>query len=86
MTLILNLPPELEAELATEAARLGIPLPEYAMQLLSEGRLAGSSPRDGAELVAYWQEAGIIGSRADIADSSAHARQLRAQAQHRERP
>lgn len=34
MTLKLEIPQELERELATEAARLGLPLPEYALRLL----------------------------------------------------
>ena len=35
MTLTLNLPQELETRLATEAARLGLPVSEYALRLLS---------------------------------------------------
>lgn len=34
MTLTLNLPPELERRLATEAEQQGIPLDEYALRLL----------------------------------------------------
>lgn len=34
-------------------------------------------PTTGAGLVAYWQREGVIGTRPDIMDSQAHARQLR---------
>jgi hypothetical protein len=85
MTLLLELPPELETELAAEAARLGLPLKEYALRLLANGRTASTAPRSGAELLAYWQSESLIGSRPDISDSSA-ARALREQAQRRRRP
>ncbi len=40
-------------------------------------------PTNGAELVAYWEEKGLIGTRPDIIDSVAHARSLRRQAETR---
>jgi len=40
-------------------------------------------PKNGAELVAYWEREGVIGMRADITDSQAYARQLREQPEHR---
>lgn len=85
MSLVLNLPAELESELHAEAARFGLPLPEYVLRLLAEGRAPRPLPRSGAELLAYWQSEGIIGTRSDIADSPAHARALREQAQRRPR-
>ena len=83
--LVLNLPPELESELAAEAAQLRLSLPEYALRLLSEGRMPASRPRDGAELVAYWQTAGLVSTRPDIVDAPEHARDLRRQSEQRER-
>lgn len=86
MTITLELPQDLERELAAEAARQGLSLPEYALQLLSGNRTAfpaSDLPRTGAELVSYWERSGIVGSRSDIHDSSAHARGLREQAQRR---
>jgi hypothetical protein len=77
--------PQLEAELAAEAARLGLPLPEYVLRLLAGGRTALAAPHTGAELVAYWQGEGLVGTRPEIADGPAHARALREQAQHRAR-
>jgi hypothetical protein len=40
-------------------------------------------PRTGAELVAYWEREGIIGSRPDITDPVAHSRRVRAAAEDR---
>jgi hypothetical protein len=84
MTLTLELPEALEAELTAEAARQGLSLSEYALQLLRAAhRPAGAAPQTGAELVAYWQAAGLIGTRSDIADSQEYARKLRAEAERR---
>ena len=41
MSLVLDLPAELEAELAAGAARLGLPLPEYAVRLLANWQAEG---------------------------------------------
>src|SRR5260370_12318195 len=73
MSLVLDLPRELESELTAEAAQLGLPLPEYILQILVTGRGPSPAPRTGAELVAYWQSEGLVGTRPDIADSEAHA-------------
>jgi hypothetical protein len=86
MSLVVDLPSDLEAKLATEAARVGLPLSEYVVRLLAEDRTTNPAPRTGAELVAYWQAEGLIGTRPDITDGPAHARQLRDQAQTRTRP
>jgi hypothetical protein len=75
MSLALELPAELESELAAEAAQLGLPLCDYAVRLLAGG--SRPAPRNGAELVAYWQREGLVGTRADITDAAAHARLLR---------
>jgi hypothetical protein len=86
MSLVLDLPSELETELAAEAAELGLPLEEYVVRLLAGGRSAGPAPRTGPELLAYWQAAGLVGTRPEIADSPGHARALREQAQKRAQP
>jgi hypothetical protein len=86
VSITLDLPDDLERELMSEAERLGLTLPEYALRLLSVPRfVGGSAPKTGAELVAYWGAAGVIGSRPDITDSQAHARELRAKAEQRTR-
>jgi hypothetical protein len=83
MNLVLNLPSELESELSSEAARLGLSLSEYVLRLLAGGRALHPAPRTGAELLSYWQGEGLIGTRPKIEDSSAHARAVREQAQSR---
>ena len=83
MTLKLELPEELESRLTGEANRLGLAVEQYALQLLRHAVPPTQSPTTGAQLVAYWKREGLVGSRPDIADSSAHARKLRELAQQR---
>jgi hypothetical protein len=83
MSLVLNLPPDLESELAAEAARLGLPIEEYAVRLLSAGGGLRPAPQTGAELVEYWRREGLIGTRPDVSDAPAHARAVREEAQRR---
>ena len=66
----------------TEADRLGLSLSEYTLRLLRVRRLTGDLP----EPAPTWSRTGdenLIGTRPEIADSSAHARHLREQAQRR---
>ncbi|MEH2004657.1 hypothetical protein [Nostoc sp.] len=84
MSINLDLPPELENELFTEASRLNLPLSEYILRILSVRQVLANPPKTGAELVAYWQSEGVINSRPDITDSQAYARKLRHEAQTRE--
>ncbi len=86
MSLVLDLPPELETELATEAARLGLNLSEYALRLIASGLGAHPELHTGAELVSYWQAEGLIGTRPEIADSHAYSRALRRRAERRPSP
>jgi hypothetical protein len=83
VNLTLELPQELEKELSAEAARLGLSLSEYVVRVLSTGRAVGNTPKTGADLVAYWQNEALIGTRPDIVDSQKHARRLRNDAQKR---
>lgn len=85
MSITLELPQELESELSVEAAQLGLSLSEYILRVLSTASITGKKPKTGAELVEYWQNEGLIGTRPDILDSQAHARQLREQAERRTR-
>lgn len=85
MSLTLELPPDLAAALEAEAGRLGLSLGDYAVQLLATAGPRPGEVRSGADLVAYWQREALIGSRPDIADSSAHARSIRDRAQRRDR-
>lgn len=77
ISLVLDLPPELESELSAEAAYLGLPLSEYALRLLAGGGSPRPALRNGAELLAYWEGAGLVGTRPEITDAPEHARNLR---------
>jgi hypothetical protein len=70
MNLVLDLPTELESELAAEAAQLGLSLSDYALRILATGRPGLSAPKTGADLVDYWKREGLIGSRSDITDAA----------------
>jgi hypothetical protein len=85
MNITLELPSELERELANEASQLKLPLAEYMLRVLSFRPFLQNPLKTGAELVAYWESVGVVGSRPDITDSQEHARRLRDQAEHRER-
>jgi hypothetical protein len=81
----LDLSPELEKELSQEASQMNLTLSEYIIRVLSLRQMIPNPPKTGAELVAYWQNEGVINSRADIQDSQAYARQLRHEAETRQR-
>lgn len=77
MTITLEIPQELERKLSSEAVALGISVSEYVLCILSLEQHMSAYPKSGAELVAYWENAGVIGMRPDIADSRKHARKIR---------
>lgn len=83
MSIAVEPPEELEDELSAEAALLGLSLPEYVLRVLSTGVVIGKRPRTGAELVDYWENEGLIGTRSDLTDSQTHARQIRNEAERR---
>ncbi|BAZ31050.1 hypothetical protein NIES4074_35210 [Cylindrospermum sp. NIES-4074] len=85
MSINLNLPTDLENELHTEASQLNLPLSEYILHILSTRKVANNLPKNGAELVKYWEKEGVINSLPDITDSQAYSRELRHQAETRER-
>ena len=84
MNVTIELPSDLENELSTEASQLKLPLVEYILRVLSFRPFLQNPPKTGAELVAYWESAGVINFRPDIADSQEHARKLRHEAENRE--
>jgi len=83
MTVTLDLPEEIQNELSADAARLGLPLREYILRLLSGTLKPNDKPKTGAELVEYWQSEGLIGARPDTADGQTRAREIRNKAEHR---
>ena len=70
MSIAVELPEDLENELSAEAAQLGLSLPEYVLRVLSTGVVIGKRPKTGAELVAYWENEGLIGN--DASKRSSH--------------
>jgi hypothetical protein len=84
MSLTIELPPDLEAELAAEAAQLRLPLSEYLVRVIAFGRAPNPMPRTGAEVVDYWEREGLLGTRPDITDPTEHVRALREKSEKRE--
>ncbi len=78
-----ELPDDLADALGHEAARLGMSMPDYAVRVLASSCPSVAAIHDGADLVNFWRSEGLVGSRSDITDSQAQARQLREQAQQR---
>jgi hypothetical protein len=85
MTIAIDLPQELEKKLSAEASKHGLPLADYVLQVLSNGGKGSRDAGNGADLVSYWQDEGLVGSRLDIDDSQLRARSLREEAERRER-
>ena len=73
MTLVLELPAELEKELTAAAQDAGLSLTEYSLHLLAMRSRSEAGVRTGADLVAYWRSLGLIGMRPDIRGSQEHA-------------
>ncbi len=79
MTITLDLPAELEARLAEEADGENLTKEQLASQLLALA-LAPPEFKDGAEMVEYWKQIGLVGMWADreeMRDSTAWVRRLR---------
>jgi hypothetical protein len=83
MSITLDLPPDLENKLTSKANERGLSLPDYVLEVLGRETGVAEHVKTGAELVAYWQQEGLIGTRTDIADSQAHARAIREKAERR---
>lgn len=97
MTLTLELTREQEQQIEEEARRRNMDTASYAKTLLFEEQSAEDSEAQtlphigplppengtGADLVAYWEREGLIGTRPDIKDSLKHARAIRRKAKRR---
>jgi hypothetical protein len=83
MSITIELPPELEDKLSTEASQLNLSLSEYVLRILLSGENVKKRPKTGAELVIFWQKEGVINSCPDITNSQDQARYLRHQAETR---
>jgi hypothetical protein len=99
MTLTLELTSEQEQQLEAEARQRNLDATSYAITLLFEKETTeydmdqvlpppGPLPPAngaGADLVAYWEREGLIGTRSEIKDSLEHAREIRRTAERRVR-
>jgi hypothetical protein len=97
MTLTLELTPEQEQHLETEAERRNMDTASYAKTVLFDDQMISNAEEQtlppsgplppangtGADLVASWEREGLIGTRPDIKDSLAHARAIRRKAERR---
>lgn len=77
MSITIELPSELENELSKEASKLNLSLSDYILRILLIRPVLQNLPKTGAELVAYWEQQGVINSRPDITDSQEYVRKLR---------
>ena len=60
-----------QSELEKEAHELGVSVAELVANLLDPERDGFPAPRNGKELVEYWERKEVIGMRPDIEDSQA---------------
>ncbi len=85
MTLTIELTPEQEAALLAQAKAAGLDATEYAKQLIASDLAAERRPMTGAEMIAYWEQEGVIGSYGDPdIDAPELARRIRERAQTRD--
>ncbi len=85
MSITLEVPSELATVLEAEARKFGLSVTAYILQIIADRHTAKNLPQTGAELVAYWEREQLVGSRPDITDSQAYARQMRSEAESRAR-
>ncbi len=94
MTLTLELTPEQEQRIEAGAKRRNMDAASYAKALLFEEEQgyrsqvpaqAAEEQWSGADLVAYWEREGLIGTRPYIQDSLEHAWAIRRRAERRTR-
>ncbi len=81
MSIVIDAPQQLESELSTKAGRVGQTLQEYVLNLLRSSVTSSQKLKTGAELVEYWKNEGVIGTRPEISDSQSYTHQLREEAE-----
>jgi len=82
MSIVVNLPDELERTIAAEAAKAGMTVSDYVADRLAKATAVTATGETkvrltGAALVQRWRDLGLIGYRSDITDPEAHSRRLR---------
>jgi hypothetical protein len=88
MSIVINLPDELERTIAAEAVKAGMTVSDYVADRLAKTTTVTANGEtkarlSGAALVQRWRDLGLIGYRSDITDPEAHSRRLREDAQRR---
>ncbi|EAZ89557.1 hypothetical protein [Crocosphaera chwakensis] len=83
MKINIEIPKELEQELSQEASQINLSLSDYVIHLLLTRKVLNETPKTGKDLIAYWQQEGLINCRSDIKNSQEYARQIRYEAEHR---
>lgn len=81
MSIVIDVPQQLESELSIKARQAGQTLQEYVLNLLRSSVTSPQKPKNGAGLVEYWKNEGVIGTRPEINDSQEYAQQLREEAE-----
>jgi len=84
MSIVLTLPPELASELTSRANDRGLSLSDFVLQVLQNEVGPKPAAKTGAELLTFWRQEGLIGTRTDITDSAEHAREIRQKAEKRQ--
>jgi len=85
MSIVVNLPDELERTIAAQAAKAGMTVSDYVADRLAKATAVTATGEtkarlSGAALVRRWRELGLIGYRSDVTDPEAHSRRLHEEA------
>ena len=85
MSIVVNLPDELERTIAAQAAKAGMTVSDYVADRLAKASAVTATGETkvrltGAALLQRWRALGLIGYRSDITDPEAHSRRLREEA------
>jgi hypothetical protein len=85
MSFSVEFPLETERRVLVEAGRLNLAPEEYVRRVVERALPIRPLPTTGADLIAQWRRAGVIGAWAErgISDSVAYAQSLRRSAQAR---
>ncbi len=66
MTITLEIKPEVEAELAAQAAAHGMDVSSYAAILLEKAAQPGEQPKPKKSLVGFFRESPLVGLELDL--------------------
>ena len=84
MSIVIDLPKELEECLSAGASRMNLSISEYAVRILEEALIC--APVNGQELVEYWRRRGLIGTLQSDESTADISRRLRREVERRVTP